>query len=211
MASMAEKLRARRAASKAGRPKKQDAERYPSGQIKKAWTEKEAKSVVIEARARIHVIADNGKEGIAGYTAGRMALDGKISAAHLEIGNEYAERYFRYLRSTGVPCPSARAQIFGRVRGHDGDPTDDAIKRARIATAAMVADQTTLLSCIDGPQVKALVFNLFVMDEENLRMVGPQQLIWIRRGLNALIKAKDLRTKGRQAMNIPTSDVCLIG
>lgn len=211
MASKAERLRLKRRISNAGRPKKQDADRYPSGQIKKAWTEKEAKSVVIEARARVHGLSGTDKIAEAGYTAGRMWIDGTITKEHLEVGNEYASRYFRYVNESGVQCPSPRAQNFGQVRGHDGDLTDDAIERARIATAAMVADQTTLLSCIDGPQVKALVFNLFVMDEENLRMVGPQQLIWIRRGLNALIKAKDLRTKGRQAMNIPTSDVCLIG
>lgn len=186
MASMAEKLRARRAASKAGRPKKRDAERYPSGQIKKAWTEKEAKSVVIEARARIHGLSGTDKIAEAGYTAGRMWIDGSITKEELDAGNEYCGVVNRYYRAIGAPFPSARAQSLGRVKGFDGDEPLDMADKVRHATNRMMFIEGLLLQCGEGPQVKTTVHNLFIMDYEMMRFMHPTQLRWLKTGLDAL-------------------------
>lgn len=195
MASKAEKLRLKRGSSKAGRPRKEGAERFACGKIKISWTEKEIKSVAIEARARVYNIDPCSDMGKAGYTAGRMHLDGKISLELLEAGNAFAERWVRYQRLNSIPSPSARAQSFGQVRGHDGEEALDAATRARQATNRMMADQTTLLSCSDGPNVKITVFNLFVLDHPGMREMPPSQLRMLLRGLKALRDAADSKQK----------------
>lgn len=181
------KLRTPKRRSSAGRPPKEGAERFPSGQIKPAWTEKEARSVVVEARQRVHQVANsNGEKEEAGYTAGRMCLDGKITEEQLKAGNEYSEIMWRYYRAVGSPLPTARAQAFGQVRGHDGDETQDRATKARNATNRMMFVEGLLLSCEAGPQVKTTVFNLFVMDHDAMRLMPPLQLQWLKRGLNVL-------------------------
>jgi hypothetical protein len=174
-----------------GRPRKEDAQRHPCGKIDQAWAQRESeseiKSVVMEARQRVHQIANsNAVHGEAGFTAGRMWIDGKITEEQLKAGNEYAEIMWRYYRSVGLPLPSARAQAFGQVRGHDGDETQDRATRARSATNRMMTVERLLLCCEAGPQVKMTTFNLFVMDHEAMRLMPPLQLQWLKRGLNAL-------------------------
>lgn len=196
MASKLQKPRVKRR-SNAGRPPKQEAERYPSGQIKHTWTEQEAKSVVVEARQRVHAIGANENIAAGGYTAGRMWIDGKISEDQLKAGNEYAEIVMAYYRGVGLPPPSARAQVFGQVRGHDGEETQDRATRARLASNRMMHAEGVLLRCVEGPQVKTTTYNLFVMDHEALRLMPDRQLQWLKRGLNALILDRALRENGK--------------
>jgi hypothetical protein len=207
MSSKAAKLRKRRAVQGAGRPKKEGVERYPSGDIKRHETEKEVLSVALEARKRIHGLSEN--NALAGYTLGRMYLDGSISEEQRKAGDEYAEIIARYHRTVGIPAPSARAQSLFSVKGHDGEVTESLAKRARDASNRMMEVTGILLRCEDGPQVKGTVHNLCVMDYEHLRGMSRQQLLWLKRGLNALNKAKELREKGKSVMSwdIPLSQV----
>ncbi|QIG74576.1 hypothetical protein EVC10_068 [Rhizobium phage RHph_Y25] len=202
-----------RANKGAGRPRKQNVERYPSGDIKRSETQKEAMSVAIEARRRIDgwgdkVSDDAVKSQYAGYTLGRMFLDGRITKEQLEAGDEYAEIIARYHRLTGIPFPSARAQSLFSIKGHDGEQSESVTTRARNASNAMMSAIGILLSCEDGPQVRALVHNVAVMDYEHLRGMGDQQLLWLKRGLNAFAKRKDLRqpSKSDNRWVIPMSD-----
>lgn len=195
------KLRAKRT----GRPRKSHAERHPCGKIKHAWsqdnkareqqeTEKEAIAVAMEARARIHGIEDN--TPLAGYVLGRLFLDKKINDEQRKAGDEFAEAMGRYYRLTGVPFPSARAQSIGNVRGSDGDTTESQATAARRASNTMMHLTGVLLKCKDGPQVKTTVFNTCIMDYDVLRAMPDSQLEWLRRGLNALMWDKGLRTYG---------------
>lgn len=207
MSSKAAKLRAKRATRGAGRPRKENVERYPSGDIKRHETEKEVLSVAMEARKRIHGLSEN--NALAGYTLGRMFLDGSVSEEQRKAGDEYAEIISRYHRTVGIPAPSARAQSLFSVKGHDGEVSESLAKRARDASNRMMEVTGILLRCEDGPQVKGIVHNLCVMDYDHLRGMGPQQLLWLKRGLNALIKARELRENGKSVMSwdIPKSQV----
>lgn len=198
----------------AGRPRKQNVERYPSGDIKRSETQREAMSVAIEARRRIDgwsekVSDDAVKSQYAGYTLGRMFLDGKITEEQRKAGDEYAEIMARYYRMVGVPFPSARAQSLFGIKGHDGDVTESITNRARRASNAMMEVEGILLRCVDGPQVKQTVFNTAVMDLEHLRGMSDQQLLWLRRGLIALMGRKDLRQidKSDNRWVIPSSEM----
>jgi hypothetical protein len=197
--SKAAKLRTKRASRGAGRPRKEGVERYPSGDIKRHETEKEVLSVALEARQRIHGLSEN--NALAGYTLGRMFLDGSVSEEQRKAGDEYAEIIARYHRTVGIPAPSARAQSLFSVKGHDGDVSESLAKRARDASNRMMEVTGILLRCVDGPQVKGTVHNLCVMDYDHLRGMAPQQLLWLKRGLNALIKARELREKGKSVMS----------
>lgn len=53
MTSKAERIRIKRA-SRVGRPRKADVARYPGGQIKHGETEREVRSVALDARKRMH-------------------------------------------------------------------------------------------------------------------------------------------------------------
>jgi hypothetical protein len=186
----------------AGRPRKRNVERYPSGDIKRSETQREAMSVAIEARRRIDGWGEKTPDDVvrgqlAGYTLGRIFLDGKITEDQRKAGDEYAEIMARYYRLVGYPFPSARAQSIFSVKGHDGEVTESITERARRASNAMMEVTGILLGCEDGPQVRGLVHNLAVMDYEHLRGMGPQQLLWLRRGLVALMRRKDLRQESK--------------
>lgn len=191
----------------AGRPRKQNVERYPSGDIKRSETQREAMSVAIEARRRIDgwgekVSDDIVKDQRAGYTLGRIFLDGKITEDQLKAGDEYGEIIARYHGATGIPFPSARAQSLFSIKGHEGEQSQTVTDRARKASNAMMEVTRVLLSCDDGPQVRAVVHNLVVMDYEHLRGMGPQQILWLRRGLSALKDRKQLPTHSKSVMNV---------
>jgi hypothetical protein len=207
MASRAEKLRSKRASRSVGRPRKEGVDRYPSGDIKRHETEKDVLSVALEARQRIHGLSEN--NALAGYTLGRMFLDGAINEEQRKAGDDYAEIISRYHRLVGIPYPSARAQSLFTVKGHDGEVTESLAKRARDASNRMMEVEGILLRCVDGPQVKGTVYNLCVMDYDHLRGMAPQQLLWLKRGLNALLKSKELREKGKSVMSwdIPFSEL----
>lgn len=189
MASKAAKLRLKRTQA-AGRPRKPDVERYPSGKIKPFETEKDTMSVALIARGRIHGMNDDSPH--AGYVLGRIYLDGKISKEQLDAGNEYAEIMARYYRTVGIPAPSPRAQSLFSIRGHDGEVSESLAARARAASNAMMEVQGLLLRCVDGGQVKSTVHNVTVMDDDHLRGMPPQQMLWLRRGLQSLHDRKVL-------------------
>lgn len=199
--SKAAKLRAKRT----GRPRKSHADRFPCGKIKHAWsqdnkareqqeTEKEAISVATAARARIHGIEEN--TPLAGYVLGRLFLDKKINDEQRKAGDEFAEAMGRYYRLTGIPFPSARAQSISGVRGSDGDVSESQATAARRASNMMMHLNGVLLKCKDGPQVRQTVFNTCIMGYDVLRAMPDSQLEWLRRGLNALLFDKGLRTYG---------------
>lgn len=202
MVSKGEKLRAKRAIRIGGRPRKPDVERYPSGKIKQHETEKEVQSVGIEARKRVHQLETS--DPLAGYTLGRMFLDGSIAKHHLDAAEYYGNIMSRYYSLVGIPFPSARAQSLFSVKGHDGDISDDRARQARRASNRFMEIEGLLLRLEDGPQVKSTVFNLTVMDYENMRNLSEQQLMWLKRGLNALHADKLLRTTGKSRITETT-------
>lgn len=198
--SKAAKLKAKRA----GRPRKANAERHPCGKIKRQWsndnaireqheTEKEAMSVAVDARKRIHGIEEN--TNLAGYVLGRIYLDKNINEEQRKAGDEFAEAMARYYRLTGVQFPSARAQSIGGIRGSDGEVPQSLADAARKATNKMMHLMGVLMRCKDGPQVKTTVFNVCLMDYDNLRTMPDTQMALLRRGLDALIWDKGLRAE----------------
>ncbi|MBY5821470.1 hypothetical protein [Rhizobium leguminosarum] len=196
MGGKASKIKVKRA-NGAGRPRK-EGERYPSGDIKRSETQKEAMSVAIEARRRIDgwsekVTDDTVRGQLAGYVLGRMRLDGLITEEQLKAGDEYAEIMCRYYRMVGIPFPSARAQSLFSIKGHDGDETQSVTDRARRSSNAMMEITGLLLRLEDGPQIKQLIFNAAVMDYDHLRGMGPTQLLWLKRGLTAIADRKQLQ------------------
>lgn len=201
-------IKVKRKANKgAGRPRKENVERYPSGDIKRSETQREAMSVAIEARRRIDGWGDKVSDGtvksqFAGYTLGRMFLDGRITEEQRKAGDEYAEIHARYRRLVGLPAPSARAQSLFSIKGHEGEQTESITQKARKASNAMMEVEGILLRCVDGPQVKQLVFNTTVMDHDHLRGMGDQQLLWLKRGLNALAARRQLPTHTKSVMEV---------
>lgn len=206
MGGKSTKLKVKRTNNGAGRPRK-EGERYPSGDIKRSETQKEVMSVAIEARRRIdgwsEKVSDDTVRGqLAGYVLGRMRLDGSITEEQLKAGDEYAEIMCRYYRMVGIPFPSPRAQSLFSIKGHDGDETQSATDRARRASNSMMEITGLLLRCEDGPQVKQMVHNTAVMSYDHLRGMSSQQLLWLRRGLDAIAKRKDLRQGANQVMSV---------
>ncbi|HEV7317690.1 MAG TPA: hypothetical protein VGO04_03655 [Ensifer sp.] len=188
MTSKAERIRIKRA-SRAGRPRKVNVARYPSGQIKHGETEREVRSVALDARQRMHFA---GKRDVdvaspfAGYTLGRMFLDGKLTAHEREAGDEYARQMARYYSLTGIPFPSVRAQSLFDVKGFAGETSGERARGARQAANRMMELEGALLKLPDGPQVKTTVFNVCIMDYEMLRTMPEPQLLWLKRGLKEL-------------------------
>lgn len=122
----------------------------------------------------------------AGYTLGRIFLDGNITEGQRKAGDAFGEAMARYYSLTGIPFPSARAQSLFSIKGHDGDVSDDKAKRARQSANKMMELTGVLLQCSDGPQVRQTVVNCVVMDHEAMRKMPPMQMRWLRRGLERL-------------------------
>ncbi|MBB4189324.1 hypothetical protein [Sinorhizobium terangae] len=197
MTSKAHKLRAKRKAQ-LGRPRKVNAARFACGKIRPEWSrqesEKEMIAVALAARKRMHGLDTT--SAFAGYTLGRLFLDGRITAEQREAGDDYAVAMARYYHRNGIAYPSVRAQALDRVAGHPGETTEE---RARIALKAadrMMRLDSVLSGCAEGRQVKTTVFNVCVMDYEGLRLMPEPQLAWLKRGLNALLFDKGLREYG---------------
>lgn len=150
--------------------------------------------MAMEARARIHGIEDN--TPLAGYVLGRLFLDKKINAEQRKAGDEFAEAMGRYYRLTGIPFPSARAQSIGGVRGSDGEVSESQETAARRANNTMMHLTGVLLKCKDGPQVRQTVINVCVLDYESMRTMPDTQMTLLRRGLDALIWDRGLRSGG---------------
>ncbi len=190
MASKAEKLRIKRTAQR-GRPPKQDVKRYPGGKIKPSETIKETLSTALWGRKNVHKLETNSP--FAGYTLGRMFLDGNITEEERKAGEYYADCVARYYSSVGLQHPCPRAQDFGSIRGHDGDVTESQQTRARRATNTMMALEGLILALPSGRQIKSTVFNVTVMDYEYLRSMPASQLLWLREGLRAIRMHQCLR------------------
>jgi len=117
-----------------------------------------------------------------------MHLDKRITEPELEAGLWYSETMERYYRSVGMPSPNPRAQDILSVRGHDGDITETAQKRATRATNDMTRVEGILLRA--GPGVKQMVKNVCIEDIETLRIMGAGQLLLLKTGLMALALSK---------------------
>lgn len=182
MTSVAER---RRNKIKLGRPRKEGVDRFACGKVKPSETEKETKSVAIAARVKHHGDIDVANP-LSGYVLGRIFLDGKISDDQRKAGDEYAEDIARYHKLVGIPFPSARAQSLFSIKGYDGDVTEDYAAKARRASNRMMEVTGILLRCQDGPQVRATAYNVCVMSHDHLRDMPAQQMLWLRRGLQAL-------------------------
>lgn len=177
--------------SQRGRPPKQDVERYPGGKVKPSETVKETLSTALWGRKNVHKLETDSP--FAGYTLGRMFLDGKITDEERKAGEYYADCMARYYSSVGIPHPSPRAQNFGTIRGHDGEVSESQQTRARRASNKMMELEGLLCSLPSGRQVKTTVFNLCVMDYENMRSMPLAQLLWLKDGLRALRMHQCLR------------------
>ena len=120
---------------KGGRPRKQDAERYPGGQIKhdyrKAESQRGNMGTVVDMRQRMYGLSENdAKSDLAGFVLGRMKLDKAIDEVELKAGERYAEDMARYYRLTGIPAPSPRAQSLFSVGGYEGDISTERAARS---------------------------------------------------------------------------------
>lgn len=117
MSSVAERKRRR-----AGRPRKTDAPRYPSGQTKhrdRGALEADAMMTALAARIRqghAKAIADARDPRIA-YPLGRAWRNGIITETQHEAGRILHERYARQLRAIDAPSPNARIADLEAIRG----------------------------------------------------------------------------------------------
>lgn len=180
MSSKASKLRIKRM-QRAGRPKKENVDRYPSGQIKHEERERDVKQVAMAARMNIHKLDTNSV--FAGYTLGRLFLDGRITECERIAGDEYASQMVRYYGLVGIPFPSARAQDMFSISGFGGETTSERASMARDATDKMMKLEGTLLRLQDGPRVKTTCYNTCILDLEIMRTMPDAQLDWLKRGL----------------------------
>ena len=176
-------------ARRRGRPPKLNADRFPNGKIKPEWstreTERDIKSVALEARKRIHGL-DNATD-LAGYTLGRIYLDKNITHAMLEAGDTYALDVWRCYKDMGARLPIQRAQALGERCGpsYMPDENETQIERAQRA-AVWLKNMRARLNAV-GHGVEGMTFNTCVVGEEQLRMMPPAQFDMLRRGLTALI------------------------
>lgn len=188
MSSKSAKLKAHRL-KQTGRPRKQGVPRHPGGQIVKSFakaeTEREVKSVAVDALKRVHGL-EYSSNGYSGYVLGRLFLDGRIMDWERQAGDEYAKLVSKYHALTGVQFPSARAQSLFSVKGFEGEVSEDRARRARAAADKIMELEGNLMRLDEGPRVKSTVYNTCVQDYEIMRTMSDLQLSWLKSGLKTL-------------------------
>lgn len=195
--------------AKRGRPPIAGVEREPNGRprrmkesMRKAMTESEARSVVVEQRIkRDNIVAFKQKDGKVispeeqaadprrGYVLGLMWIDATIREHQHEAGIRYAQDISRYLGLKGLPFPSPRAQNLFAVRGHDGEESESRVEAAQKAEERFKATRKALLAVGDidtGRKVERKVAEVCVQDIMEARTWPEPTLLLLRKGLNAL-------------------------
>jgi hypothetical protein len=126
----AAKLRARKSAA----ANRKDLPRTPSGALSRsgerrrqeaAMTTEEARSVVVQARQRVHGLPPS-SAGLAeaGSSLGRLYLAGAIKKRLYESGNRFAEDVWRYHSLTGIPHPNPKGSWNFVARAEPVDEKD---------------------------------------------------------------------------------------
>jgi hypothetical protein len=187
-------LRIRQAQIKPG-PKLLDGERYPSGDLKPAETEREAMSVVLLQRKQMGVPEKLWRDQKAGSTLGRMCLANKITEIEYEGGQHYADVTEAYYRAIGCPSPNPRAQDLTRLQGksHEGDVSEDRQAQMRRAVNRWMAMQTKIMDVRGGAGLKSTLYNLCILDIEGLFFMPAEQLAMLKEGLIKLAIMKGLQ------------------
>lgn len=195
MTSKAEKLRQLRIRQRAsaGRPRKAG-ERNPCGRLKSVETEKEAMSVAVAGRKRVHNLPYD-KAGLSGYTLGRIFLDGNISEHELTAGNWYTEQVMRYYGLVGIQFPTARAQNIFAVGGEPGETSAERARQAHAAKVYAMRLYRILSVCENGPQVRSTLYGVCIEDNEMLRMMPAHQMELLRRGLRLMLFESGLQNE----------------
>ena len=170
--------------------------RHPCGKRTRIETEKEAMSIVIEARQRHYgVTARQARDERLGTAFGRLAWQGTISPNQYEAGREFGELYRRHHLALGLPLPSPRsvagllvnAGIFG---GSSGEPDPALVDRLRrrfdAATDALdQCDRDHRMS--PGRRPVLLVYRAICVDEDTT-LWPAEDLGNLRVALNALVR-----------------------
>lgn len=183
--------------------------------------------MVVEARQRVHAIpvgfdretkketfsawpAEIAKRPEAGFTLGRMYLDGSLGPivlprreagekeeeketlawCRLQAGINFGKDASRYHGLTGIPFPSARALDLFSVGGHEGEVSEEREQQIKSATKRYMMLESDLLSQNNGRAVKTAVYNVCFMDIEEARMWyrhAPHMHALLITGLDALL------------------------
>lgn len=93
----------------AGRPRKKNVDRYPSGRIKDAVREADAMEVAVAQRIRSGVPPEWAKDALAGHQLGRLRLTGEIQATQFEAAQKFQADYERWNWLNGMDRGTARA------------------------------------------------------------------------------------------------------
>ncbi|MGQ3671802.1 hypothetical protein ACT6QG_05335 [Xanthobacter sp. TB0136] len=120
--------------SRKSKKKSGSAARFPNGQLRPGYrkreTEQEATAIARAYRSRL-VGATNAMRPEAGYSLGRVYLQGLITSPLHEAGLQYAALVEAWQRVQGLPSPFPAAMDLSGVRGLTlySSPADAAIKR----------------------------------------------------------------------------------
>lgn len=183
MSSKASKLRIKRM-QRAGRPRKEGVDRYPSGQIRHEERERDVKQVAMAARMNIHKLDTNSV--FAGYTLGRLFLDGRITDWEREAGDEYASWMSRFYGIVGYQFPSARAHSLFSISGFGSETSPERARMAREMSTKAQSLEGILLQRAFGPQIRSTVYNTCLLDLEIMRTMPATQLDWLKTGLKEI-------------------------
>lgn len=205
MSSKGEKLRAHRVNQ--GRPRRIGVVRFENGKIDygamRRETEDEVKSTAIKARMRLHDLNKREAESPhAGYTLGRIFLDGKITERQLEAGNEYALAMARYYLLLGVSV-SVRAFELYRVSGYSGEITSDYQQAMCRATASAEHYDTSWRKKFGSHwrQIRNTVFDTAFMDLDAMRFMTDRQIRLLRGGLDSIIEQWSCTDRKKRLMD----------
>lgn len=147
-------------------------------------SEREVKSVAIEARQRtMGITPEQAAQPFAGYVLGRLFLAKAITEEQMEAGNKMAEDFASYYGLVGIPFPSARAQDLFRVRGMPGE---DRPAAARAASNRMMAIEAALGKADQNGRPVTSVTKRVCIQDDDTNIHHSYTLLMLKRGLDAL-------------------------
>ncbi len=181
--------------------KRKTGKRYPSGKRMREETERDAMSIVLEARKRHYGVSiKQARDERLGTALGRLAFRGLISDLQYQAGITFAELYRRHHVMIGLPTPSPSSVagllinegIFGSSPSEPVLEVIDKLKR-RFKDATDALDQCDRdHRFAPGGRPTMLVYRVVCVDEDASTW-SYDDMGNLRVALNALVRVFRLR------------------
>ena len=176
--------------------KRKAGDRYPSGNRKRAETEREAMATVIDARRRhFGVPTKVARDERLGSALGRIAFKSLISEVQYQAGREFGMLHLHHAIVMGLPVPNPQSVsmmllkegVFGANANENVDEIAEKIRKRFDAATSAINECDREQRLLPGHRPSWLIYHVICRDED-IENAKVDDLGNLRVALNALAR-----------------------